>query len=248
MSPARPPFALALLALASCAGDETLDAASVGADLASDPRLGGELNPFSCTTCHPTAADVAGRRAPGYSLYDSAFRASWWGGYEATLADAVDFCAQFFMGGAPLDEWDEGDRRALYAYLASLSPSDAAPALPLTIVETITEVPRGDPGRGEAVYEAACRGCHGAPHTGARRLDHPSLGDVVLPEVADTYPEDFPGEDGVPYTEDDVAPALVVIEKVRHGQFFLVGGNMPLYSREALTDEDLGALLAFFEL
>ena len=41
---------------------------------------------------------------------------------------------------------------------------------------------------------------------------------------------------------------LVVIEKVRHGQFFGVGGTMPLYSREALSDEDLGALLAFLAL
>ena len=39
------------------------------------------------------------------------------------------------------------------------------------------------------------------------------------------------------------SPRLVVIEKVRHGQFFGVGGNMPLFSREAMSDADLGALL-----
>jgi thiosulfate dehydrogenase len=38
---------------------------------------------------------------------------------------------------------------------------------------------------------------------------------------------------------------LVVTEKVRHGQFFGVGGNMPPFSLESLSDEDLGALIAF---
>jgi thiosulfate dehydrogenase len=41
---------------------------------------------------------------------------------------------------------------------------------------------------------------------------------------------------------------VVVIEKTRHGRFFGVGGNMPLYSLEALSDEDLGALLAYLGL
>ena len=45
-----------------------------------------------------------------------------------------------------------------------------------------------------------------------------------------------------------VPKQLVVIEKVRHGQFFGVGGSMPPYSQEALSDADLGALLAFLGL
>ena len=59
-----------------------------------------------------------------------------------------------------------------------------------------------------------------------------------MPEVFNDYDLLFPG----------VPKQLVVIEKVRHGQFFGVGGNMPLYSLEALSDEDLGALLAFLGL
>jgi thiosulfate dehydrogenase len=56
--------------------------------------------------------------------------------------------------------------------------------------------------------------------------------------VANEYGELFPG----------VPRQLVVIEKVRHGQFFGVGGSMPPYSQEALPDTDLGALLAFLGL
>ena len=57
-------------------------------------------------------------------------------------------------------------------------------------------------------------------------------------EITETYPEDFPGVD----------PSLVVIEKVRHGRFFNIGGEMPLFSEEALSDDDLGALLSYLEL
>ena len=67
---------------------------------------------------------------------------------------------------------------------------------------------------------------------GARQIE------VNLPGVTADYPEDFPG----------VEPSLVVIEKVRHGRFFDIGGEMPLFSQEALSDEDLGALLAYLEL
>ena len=88
---------------------------------------------------------------------------------------------------------------------------------------------------GADVYEAACQGCHGEAHTGKGR---PSQLAPLLPEVAQEYGELFPG----------VAPGLVFIEKVRHGRFFGVGGNMPPYSREALSDKDLGALLAYLGL
>lgn len=38
---------------------------------------------------------------------------------------------------------------------------------------------------------------------------------------------------------------VVVVEKVRHGVFFNIGGTMPPSSLEVLSDEDLGALLAY---
>jgi thiosulfate dehydrogenase len=56
--------------------------------------------------------------------------------------------------------------------------------------------------------------------------------------VADDYPAEFPGVD----------PSLVVIEKVRHGRFFGIGGEMPLFSSEALPDPALGDLLEYLEL
>ena len=40
-------------------------------------------------------------------------------------------------------------------------------------------------------------------------------------------------------------PGLVVIEKVRHGRFFDIGGVMPPFSLESLSNAQLSDLLAF---
>ncbi|MCP3140025.1 c-type cytochrome [Pyxidicoccus xibeiensis] len=232
--------ALAVLALlaAGCDGkDAPVTAAEYGERLFNDARLSESgFNAFSCATCHATTPTApAGRLDSGYTLHDSAFRKSWWGGYETRLLDAVNFCYVNFMRGvAPLPE-DSPQSRALYEYLVSISPNRDARPLPFTVVKDAAEVPRGNVARGGEVYRAACQGCHGEPHTGAGRLTELAS---ILPEVTADYGETFPG----------VPPSLVVIEKVRHGQFFGVGGNMPPYSLEALSDADLGALLAFLEL
>lgn len=233
---ARLVWTLAVLLAAAC-GEPVRPAAEVGAELFRDPRLSeSEFNTYSCATCHATVAEPGPEvRNAGYTLYDSAFRESWWGGYEVRLLDAVNVCYVSFMRGVAPLATDEPKSRALYEYLVSLSPSPRAPALPFTVVRDIVDVPRGDPGRGEAVYRAACQVCHGAMHTGAGRL-----GELVptLPQVTQEYGQLFPG----------VPPGLVVIEKVRHGRFFGVGGTMPPYSLEALSNEELAALLAFLGL
>jgi thiosulfate dehydrogenase len=219
------------------AGCGATSAADFGEELFQDRRLSeSKFNRFSCATCHSTTATPeAGRINAGYSLHNSAFRPSWWGGYETRLLDAVNFCYVSFMRGLSPLEPEDPKSRALYEYLVSISPDREAPALPFTVVKDIVEVPRGDAGRGAQVYRAACQTCHGETHTGRARLSELAS---VLPEVVNEYDTLFPG----------VPKSLVVIEKVRHGQFFGVGGNMPLYSREALSDADLGALLTFLGL
>jgi thiosulfate dehydrogenase len=221
--------------LAGCGG--TTAAADFGEELFQDARLSeSKFNSFSCSTCHATTATPEpGRMDSGYTLHNVASRPSWWGGYETRLLDAVNFCYVSFMRGVTPLAPEDDKSRALYEYLVRISPDAEAPALPLTVVKDAVDVPRGDAGRGAEVYRAACQTCHGEPHTGKDRLTELAS---VLPEVVNDYDALFPG---VPHS-------LIVIEKVRHGQFFGVGGNMPLYSREALADEDLGALLAFLGL
>jgi thiosulfate dehydrogenase len=226
---------VAALLVAGCGG--STPAADFGEGLFQDARLSeSEFNRFSCATCHATTATPeADRILAGYSLHNSAFRPSWWGGYETRLLDAVNFCYVSFMRGVSPLTPEDPKARALYEYLVELSPNREAPALPLTVVKNIEDVPRGSTSRGAAVYRAACQTCHGETDTGVGRLTELAS---ILPAVFSDYDTLFPG----------VPKQLVVIEKVRHGQFFGVGGNMPLYSREALSDEDLGALLAFLGL
>jgi thiosulfate dehydrogenase len=40
----------------------------------------------------------------------------------------------------------------------------------------------------------------------------------------------------------------VVVEKVRHGKFFNIGGVMPLYSAEAITDQEIVDVLVYLGL
>lgn len=218
------------LALAgACQPDAAVD---VGRQLFSDPRLSrSEFNVVSCATCHDDGrAEAEASLLSGASLVDSVFRPSWWGGAAPTLKDAVDHCLVFFMREQPLEPTAPASR-ALYEYLLSISPSRSAAALPMTVVENVTDLPRGDPTRGERVYAAACASCHGDAFTGAGR---PSELFSIVPD------------DSVGFAEDSGFPlSVVIIEKVRHGAFFGIGGTMPPFSLESLSDEDLGALLGY---
>lgn len=229
-------LAALMLACAGCAEPVTIDAATFGAQLFADPSLSAsEFNTFSCATCHTTSSDPASaaRLPAGHSLANAAFRASYWGGDETSLLAAVNACTTLFMRGVPFTA-DDPKGRALFEYLVQLSPKRDATALPLDVVENITDVARGDVARGAVVWAAACESCHGAPHTGEGRIS--KLASLV-PESSIELASQLKAE-----------PSLVVTEKIRHGPLFGVGGNMPFFSREALSDEDLGALMTFLGL
>ena len=222
-------FVVALALSSACGPTSAVDA---GRQLFGDPRFSGDdFNAFSCATCHDDGGgEGEARLFAGHSLVDSVNRPTWWGGHIVSLKDAVDNCAFFFMREQPMDA-TEPRARAIYEYLLSISPSPTAPALPLTTVENVTRVPRGDPVRGERVYAAACQTCHGARGSGDGRLT----------ELASVVPDDsvdFAADSGFPLE-------TVIVEKVRHGAFFSIGGTMPPFSNEALSDDDLGALIAF---
>lgn len=216
-----------LLLLAGCAQR----ASTYGEQLFNDPQFAGsQFNVWSCATCH-AVWDKDTRILPGASMVGAANRPSFFGGRERRLIDAAGFCYVYFMRGPGPLQPDEPRSRALYEYLQSLG-YQGAPAVPMTLVMAAEDVPRRDATRGEAVYREACQSCHGEKSTGRGQN---SVLASKLPNVAAEYPTLFPG----------VAPGLVFIEKVRHGQFFQVGGNMPFFTKEALSDDDLGALLSY---
>jgi thiosulfate dehydrogenase len=220
-----------------CCGPEA--AVDRGRSLAEDPKLSpSPSNPFACTTCHATTENQqAGRRLPGHPLYGVAARPSYWSGGYTYLLDAVNQCLVDFMRGEKLAEEDP-QGLALLAYLQALSPSFAGgarnePALPCTVIKNIdnaylSSLPAGDSGRGEASYTKACAYCHGEIHSGKGRL---GTRVTILPD--DTI------------SGFGVQARAIMAEKARHGKFFSIGGNMPFYCTEVLSDAELSDILAY---
>lgn len=229
------------LAAAGCGRQSTVPALEHGRSLFSSPAFSpAESNVFACSTCHSVlAAGDPVLKLPGYTLFDAVARPSWWGKSYAYLLDAVNECYVEFMRGPRLGPGDT-DGRSLLLYLQSLAPDASAPALPLTTVETLDktyydQLKGGDPVKGKATYTAACANCHGDLHSGAGRLG-PKVS--IIPE--ESIQQHGPG-DGLHL--DGARP--ITIEKVRHGKFFSVGGNMAQYSLETLADADLADILAY---
>ena len=222
------------LLFAACGGEE-IGAVELGRALVADPAFSSSsFNAFACTDCHAIEENDPEIYA-GHPLLGAAARPSFWGGYEGTLKDAVDSCVVFFMKGDPLDV-ESDNAKALFEYLLTLKDRGAQTALPFTIVRTTTLAPaRGEVARGEEIHRLACQGCHGAASSGDGRIL--KAAPPVLPEQAVT-------EGMMLFPDFEIS--VVFTEKIRHGQFFDVGGNMPPFSLEMLSDEDLGALLAFY--
>ena len=215
------------------AGCGSQPAADYGRALFSDASVStAASNPFKCSTCHEVGA-MTTKTLPGYTMYDAAVRAAWWGGTETTLLDATNQCVTEFMRGKALASDDEKGR-AIFVYLGSLSPDTSADTKPLTVTQNIVDIPSGDATRGKMWWDQGCGNCHGAPHTGDGRIS----------DVASLVPDDSLAAHG---TDPKTGARPVVIEKVRHGKFFNVGGNMPLFSLESLSDDQLGDILAYLE-
>ena len=238
---ARCTFALALsLAFAGVACSKSDDARIVHASAADhgravfeDPKASPSAsNAFSCATCHEAAGASDHVRAGG-SLAGVTQRASFWGGMRLDLLESINDCRLLFMDAPAPWTADDEEARAMYAYLASLASlaGDGQPAA-FTFVRASPDVAAGDPANGQRIYDRACATCHGSAHDGVGRLV----------DFAPRLPDD------VNASHATLAPLerrLVFLRKVREGAFVGGAGSMPPFSREALSDADLGAVLAF---
>jgi thiosulfate dehydrogenase len=229
--------AVSLACALSACGEEIVPAAELGERLFSQTGVStSRHNRYSCATCHTVQAGaplvLPGRYDSGYNLADVFSRPAWWGGYAGKVLDAVNVCVTEFMGGRELLP-EDAEARQLGAYLAAASGSAVQPAAPHTIVRAVTPLDgmAGDPAAGAAIYTAGCYRCHGSTRNGAGRLD----------ETFSIIPDDTIKAFG-----DRARHA--VVEKLRHGRFFNIGGVMPLYTLEALTDAQVADLLAYLGL
>jgi len=210
------------VALAACSEEsvETRQGSAIehGGALFADPATSpSPSNVFSCETCH---LDEDGRIEPGYPLEGATKRASFWGGQRVDLLEAINDCRLSFMDARVPWTKDDDDARAIFAYLASLPGSSEA--LPFD-VEPRDPGPGGDATLGADVYARACQLCHGALRNGANRL--------------------VPFAPVLPITV--AADRAFYVRRVRRGAFASASGSMPPFSRQALSDADLSALLAY---
>jgi thiosulfate dehydrogenase len=217
-------------------GDDKVPAAELGQDRFADPKVStSRFNTFSCATCHvvdPSAASVIeGRLDAGYNLAGAATRGSWWGGGSTTLLDAINVCVTEFMGGAPLAK-DSDAARQLDAYLEG--PPVMAPPAKYSFVRIITPLAelKGDAARGADAYQKACYRCHGEAHSWK---GHSTSAATLIPESSiSTFGMD--------------QARAVTVEKVRHGRFINIGGVMPFYTQEAMSDQTVADILVFMGL
>lgn len=213
-----------------------------GKALFSDPTITNTAaNQYSCATCHalhpppPPGGSPTGPLYTGAPLAGVTRRPSYWGGAELELLRSLNNCLYYFMlENAPVDASDER-AEALYAYLDALPSTKAEEeAWPFTIITPVELLPLGDAASGKAGYERGCKSCHGALKTGEGRLVPRA---PVLPDQ--TIAEHPSGQ----YTDEE--RRLVFIEKTRHGGFLGYGGQMPPFSKEILSDEELSDILAY---
>jgi thiosulfate dehydrogenase len=219
-----------------CAEPEAVTPVEHGRDLYSSKQLSpSSLNNYSCATCHDLSSEAAGvLLRTGAPLAGVTLRPSFWGGQENDLLRSINACRSYFMVAPDPLLADEPDAQALYAFLSSLEPGNPEP-VPFTVVRNVEVLPRGDATSGHALYVTACSYCHGSMHDGAGRLSDRV---PILPE--DTLDEHFN------YTAREVR--LVFIEKVRHGLFLGYGGDMPPFSTQILSDNQLSDILEALEV
>ena len=219
----------ALFLLAGCADTTPQER---GAALFVAPDLSGSpTNAASCATCHATGAIPADWIPVGGTLAGVTKRPSFFGGGELDLRTSINFCLRRFMRSPAIEPLTEDDPRGrdLLSYLETLEgPADA---VPWTLGDIADDLPPGDAARGSVVWDAACRGCHGEPRTGAGRLS--SLVAILPDETLE---------------EHGAEARLRTIEKVRNGQFYGAGGDMPPYSIELISDQQLADVLAHLGL
>jgi len=210
--------------VAACEGNAR-DAVERGMAVFNEPDPGGNL--YSCSTCHAAGRDDESELLlAGHSLQDALRRPSFKLGQLERFIDAANVCRVDWMKTTP---WKEGDRsyQDLVSFLESKSPEDPAPALVYEIVPPAATGPStGDPQAGCELFHRSCVVCHGPGGRGSALA--PSLVSFPL---------------GANYIRRKVrlsGPPGTVYEG-------LIGGNMPFWSRDRLSDDELEDLAAFLE-
>jgi thiosulfate dehydrogenase len=226
-------LALAFLGCSSSTHTETKEESAVehGQALFDDTSVSvSGANRFTCATCHPSQNKPADRIFPGASLAGVTTRTSFWGGQRNDLLTSINDCRLTFMDAVAPWATSDDSASAMYAYLASLPGPPTA--IPFTVIHTAPDLPAGNADRGRNAFKLACTPCHGDVHTG----------NAKIADYIPSLPDQFDAQHQTIAVPDR---RLIVLRKIREGGFTEVGGNMPPFSVEVLSDDDVAGILSF---
>jgi mono/diheme cytochrome c family protein len=141
---------------------------ALGEKLFHDPNVGGPGNKMTCFHCHAKTDEREGgvvlkddHIRAAHTLYNSAQRPKFWGGFATTVGKASAICQKQFMLGDGLSAEQDAQ---LTAYLEAISP-DSAPELDYRTnyrsMETLLRDPTsGDAAKGKKLADKYCMTCH----------------------------------------------------------------------------------------
>lgn len=200
--------------------------------LAVFERAESSGNQFSCANCHAIAEDAQGfstsdnLRRPAHPIFNAINRASFHNGMTSTLFDAVNICRQDWMQVETFSESDD-DWLDLEAFFQEQSDESVAMEVSVTQVMPITDFTAGNQQMGQTLFNQTCATCHGENALGSELA-----GDLTLRRL---------DKDGVAQKVRTSGPS--------DSQVFvgLQGGNMPFWSQERLSDEDLAHIAEYVD-
>lgn len=183
---------------------------------------------FSCSSCHAISENDGlasdGLRRPGHPLLNAINRPDFKNGQVDMMLDAVNTCLTEWMNTSPWTETDS-DWINLANWLEDQATSDAAEPIVIDIVEPPQNLSGGDAVNGREVFNSTCRVCHG--------LD--GEGTPLAPKITETglTPE---------YIATRIRQSGLPDSDIYSG---LVGGIMPFWGADRLSDEELIDITAF---
>ena len=209
-------------------------AAIDGAMVYMNPQPGG--NTFACAFCHAlTEPAIDSFTRPGHAIGDALRRPNYKNGLLPNFLDAVNTCLDVWMTVSTPWTEDTPEFQALSDFLASEDTgSGVAPTLsfakadPLSFAADNSNV-NGDPVAGQEKFNSSCAICHGAD----------AIGTIRAPQLAGRY--NFNNS------------ANIIARKVRLSgptdhtiyQGDSVGGVMPFWAEDRISNDDLENVIAF---
>ena len=240
--------------LAACGGGSASgpNDNSGSSDQSTDPNTGGQdtgnnqaqiargkliyenslsyANDFACSSCHALTEPASdGFIRAGHPIGDATRRDTFKNGRVASFLDSAKSCLSEWMNANQNSLWDENsaDYQDLLAYLKDQDKGDGA-ALPISYTIQAPQTgafANGDATRGKATFEASCALCHGSTNQGTN----------IGPAIGSTNP-------------DLIAAKARLSGKTDSAVYDqLLGGSMPFWSLERMSDSDLADTIAHIQ-